>query len=369
MLVAALKAEVDGYIAQHADDRDEAGHALVVRNGVGEPRKVTTAAGELEIQAPRLTIGVRDAVSPAPSCRPGHADHPRSPKCCPCYTCAASRSKTSNRRLAEFFGSEAGLSASTIQRLTREWAQEWAAFQQRDLTHVDYVYLWADGVHFNIRLEQERLCCLVLIGVRADGHKELIAVSDGYRESINRGRSCCAISSVAACRALGDCATDRTAFVGDTRGCPSMLLGRLQHAPRPDVPLARVCRVSDWCTAFLARLHQLRQVGPRARRHRALPLRPQIAQTPAGALHRTPTPDKSQPRSQERVGPFDVTLIQRHRPQRHDRSCDQQSVRGPRSSGKRPVVRRLCSSNVLDTSAQDRSKVVHDDGATSGWPL
>jgi transposase-like protein len=85
--------------------------------------------------------------------------------------------------LAEFFGSQAGLSASTIQRLTREWGQELAGFQQRDLSQVDYVYLWADGVHFNIRLEHERLCCLVLIGVRADGHKELIAVGDGYRES------------------------------------------------------------------------------------------------------------------------------------------------------------------------------------------
>jgi transposase-like protein len=85
--------------------------------------------------------------------------------------------------LAEFFGSEAGLSASTIQRLTREWSQELTAFQQRDLSQVDYVYLWADGVHFNIRLEHERLCCLVLIGVRADGRKELVAVGDGYRES------------------------------------------------------------------------------------------------------------------------------------------------------------------------------------------
>jgi len=85
--------------------------------------------------------------------------------------------------LAEFFGSEAGLSPSTIQRLTREWSQDLAAFQQRDLSQVDYIYLWADGVHFNIRLEHERLCCLVLIGVRADGHKELVAVGDGYRES------------------------------------------------------------------------------------------------------------------------------------------------------------------------------------------
>lgn len=85
--------------------------------------------------------------------------------------------------LAEFFGSEAGLSASTIQRLTREWSQELAAFQRRDLSQVDYVYLWADGVHFNIRLERDRLCCLVLLGVRADGHKELIAVGDGFRKS------------------------------------------------------------------------------------------------------------------------------------------------------------------------------------------
>ncbi len=85
--------------------------------------------------------------------------------------------------LAEFFGSEAGLSASTLQRLTREWSAELGAFRQRDLSQVDYVYLWADGVHFNIRLEQDRLCCLVLVGVRADGHKELVAVGDGYRES------------------------------------------------------------------------------------------------------------------------------------------------------------------------------------------
>jgi putative transposase len=85
--------------------------------------------------------------------------------------------------LAEFFGSEAGLSASTVQRLTVEWTRELAEFKRRDLSQVDYVYLWADGVHFNIRLEEDRLCCLVLVGVRADGRKELVAVGDGYRES------------------------------------------------------------------------------------------------------------------------------------------------------------------------------------------
>jgi transposase-like protein len=77
MLLAALTAEVDEYLTQHADQRDDAGHALVVRNGVAEPRTVTTAAGELEIQAPVSTIGGQVIGSPAPSRRPGHAARPK----------------------------------------------------------------------------------------------------------------------------------------------------------------------------------------------------------------------------------------------------------------------------------------------------
>src|ERR687886_1795504 len=69
MLLAALKAEVDEYLARHADARDEVGHALVVRNGVAEPRRVTTAAGELEIQAPRVHDRRQGIASPAPFCR------------------------------------------------------------------------------------------------------------------------------------------------------------------------------------------------------------------------------------------------------------------------------------------------------------
>jgi transposase-like protein len=183
MLVTALKAEVDEYIAQHGDDRDEAGHALVVRNGRGEPRKVTTAAGELEIQVPRVDDRREGRRFTSAILPPWARRSPKVTEVLPVLYLRGISTKDFEPALAEFFGSEAGLSASTIQRLTREWTQEWAAFQQRDLSHVDYVYLWADGVHFNIRLEQDRLCCLVLIGVRADGHKELITVSDGYRES------------------------------------------------------------------------------------------------------------------------------------------------------------------------------------------
>jgi putative transposase len=85
--------------------------------------------------------------------------------------------------LEAFFGSSAGLSAAAIGRLLAAWQADHQAFCQRDLTERDYVYVWADGVHFRVRLEQARLCCLVLVGVRADGTKELVAVADGERES------------------------------------------------------------------------------------------------------------------------------------------------------------------------------------------
>jgi transposase-like protein len=85
--------------------------------------------------------------------------------------------------LGQFLGSSAGLSAAVITRLTETWKAEQKAFAARDLSGVDYVYLWADGIHVNIRLEEHKLCLLVMIGVRTDGRKELIALADGYRES------------------------------------------------------------------------------------------------------------------------------------------------------------------------------------------
>src|SRR5438270_5623883 len=183
MLLTALKAEVDEYVNQHAGVRDEAGHALVVRNGVSEPRTVTTTAGELEVQAPRVNDRREGRRFTSAILPPWARRSPKVADVLPVLYLRGISTKDFEPALAEFFGSEAGLSASTIQRLTREWSQELAAFQHRDLSQVDYVYLWADGVHFNIRLEHERLCCLVLIGVRADGRKELVAVGDGYRES------------------------------------------------------------------------------------------------------------------------------------------------------------------------------------------
>ena len=183
MLMTALRAEVDEYIGAHSGERDATDNALIVRNGVARPRKVTTAAGELEIQAPRVNDrrqGVRFTSAILP---PWARRSPKVTEVLPALYLRGISSKDFVPALAEFFGSEAGLSASTIQRLTREWSQELKEFEQRDLSQLDYVYLWADGVHFNIRLEEDQLCCLVLIGVRADGRKELVAVGDGFRES------------------------------------------------------------------------------------------------------------------------------------------------------------------------------------------
>jgi transposase-like protein len=84
----------------------------------------------------------------------------------------------------QFLGSAKGLSAAVITKLTEQWRTEQRAFAERDLSGVDYVYRWADGIHVNIRLEEHKLRLLMMIGVRVDGRTELIALADGYRESV-----------------------------------------------------------------------------------------------------------------------------------------------------------------------------------------
>jgi len=189
MLAAALQAEVDAYIAAFTDQRDEAGRRLVVRNGSHQPREVLTSAGAVEVTAPRVNdrrtdaeTGRRARFSSAilpPWCR----KTPKITEVLPLLYLHGLSSGDFVPALGQFLGSSAGLSAPVITRLTETWKAEQQAFSRRDLSSVDYVYLWADGIHVNIRLEEHKLCLLVLIGVRADGRKELVALADGYRES------------------------------------------------------------------------------------------------------------------------------------------------------------------------------------------
>jgi transposase-like protein len=190
MLAEALQAEVDAYIAAFAGERDEAGRRLVVRNGSHQPREVLTSAGAVEVVAPRVNdrrtdpdTGQRRRFSSAilpPWCR----KTPKVTEVLPLLYLHGLSSGDFVPALGQFLGSSAGLSAPVITRLTETWKAEQRAFAARDLSGVDYVYLWADGIHVNIRLEEHKLCLLVLIGVRADGRKELVALADGYRESV-----------------------------------------------------------------------------------------------------------------------------------------------------------------------------------------
>jgi putative transposase len=189
MLAAALQAEVSAYIEAHADDLDSDGHRLVVRNGSHQPREVMTAAGVVPVRAPRVNdkrvdaeTGERkrfsSAILPAWSRK-----SPRVAEVLPLLYLHGLSTSDFAPALEQFLGSGAGLSAAAITRLTSQWQDDATAFGERSLAEVDYVYVWVDGIHLKVRLEQDKVCLLVMIGVRADGRKELIALSDGFRES------------------------------------------------------------------------------------------------------------------------------------------------------------------------------------------
>jgi putative transposase len=189
MLAAALEAEVAAYIAAHADQFDEHGHRLVVRNGRAQPRRVLTSAGAVEVLAPRVNDKRIDETT-CERCRFASAILPawcrKSPKITevlPLLYLHGLSWKDFVPALESFLGIGSGLSAAVVTRLTGQWQDEARAFGNRDLSDVDYVYLWADGVHLGVRLEEEKLCLLVMIGVRIDGSKELVALAEGYRES------------------------------------------------------------------------------------------------------------------------------------------------------------------------------------------
>ena len=214
MLAAALKAEVAAYVEQFADHLDEDGRRLVVRNGYHREREVLTAAGAVSVTAPRVNdrrvdpdsgerLRFSSAILPAWARK-----SPQMAEVLPLLYLHGLSTSDFGPALEQFLGSGAGLSATTITRLTAQWQEEAKAFGCRDLSGTDYVYLWVDGIHLKVRLEQEKLCLLVMIGVRADGRKELVALADGYRESTESWadllRSCRRRGMTAPVLAVGD---------------------------------------------------------------------------------------------------------------------------------------------------------------------
>jgi len=187
LLAQAIQAEVAAYLEARSDLRDEAGRHQVVRNGYLPQRTLLTGVGPVEVKQPRVQdrrpATQREKFSSA--ILPPYLRKTKSiEELIPWLYLKGVSSGDFSEALAALLGPQAkGLSATTVTRLKAVWAEEYHAWSKRSLAGKHYVYLWADGVYFNIRLEEDRQCILVLMGATADGKKELIALADGYRES------------------------------------------------------------------------------------------------------------------------------------------------------------------------------------------
>lgn len=185
MLEEALQAEVDDYIRRHSQARDENGHALVVRNGYSQERTIRCGAGVIRVKAPRVHDKRAEQKFSSSILPPYMRKTPRLEEAVPVLYLRGLATGAFQEALSALLGEEAvtGFSATTVTRLLSVWQDEYKAWRKRPLAGSNYTYIWADGVHFNVRLEEDRLACLVIIGVRPDGVKEVIAIEDGYRES------------------------------------------------------------------------------------------------------------------------------------------------------------------------------------------
>ena len=191
MLQAAIDAEVDAFIETHQDRRDSDGRRLVVKNGSLPAREILTGAGALQVQQGRVrdnSPGFADRVQFSPSVLPAYLRRTESiEELIPWLYLKGISTNDFGEALQSLVGEKAkGLSANVVVRLKEQWAEEYDQWCRRDLSGKEYVYVWADGIHVKVRLEDDankKQCILVLMGATADGTKELIAVLDGYRES------------------------------------------------------------------------------------------------------------------------------------------------------------------------------------------
>lgn len=190
MLQAALENEVEAFLEQHAGRVDDQGRRQVVRNGHLPSREIMTGAGPLEVAQPRVRdkSAEVDRVRFSSSILPPYLRKSKSiEELIPWLYLKGISTGDFAEALQSLVGPQAsGFSANVVVRLKEQWSKEYDTWSRRDLTGKQYVYLWADGIYANVRLEDEansRQCLLVLMGATAEGEKELIAVIDGYRES------------------------------------------------------------------------------------------------------------------------------------------------------------------------------------------
>ena len=187
LLQAAVEQEVSTYIEMFKELKDERGKRMVVRHGFLPERALLTGIGRVTVKQPRVR-DKREGKSFTSTILPRYMRRiPSLDNLIPVLYLKGVSSGDFTEALEAILGENAkGLSASTVVRLKKQWEHDFRAWAKRDLTGTRYVYFWADGIHFNVRLEDaenKRQCILVIIGARTDGTKELVAVNDGYRES------------------------------------------------------------------------------------------------------------------------------------------------------------------------------------------
>jgi putative transposase len=191
MLQEAINAEVDSFIDQHRDRRDDEGRRLVVRNGSLPSRRIMTGAGQIEVTQGRVRDNAANPearVQFSPAVLPAYLRRTNAiEELIPWLYLKGISTGDFAEALQALVGERAkGLSANVIVRLKDQWSDEYEQWSRRDLSGKHYVYIWADGIHAKVRLEDDankKQCMLVLMGATEDGEKELIAVLDGYRES------------------------------------------------------------------------------------------------------------------------------------------------------------------------------------------
>ncbi len=184
MLGAAIEQEVGEYIDRYAGEVDGSGKRLVTRNGHLPGRELVTGVGPVPVRQPRVKDQRPGEKFTSKILPPYMRRSPKVSEVLPLLYLRGLSTGDFREALPALLGADAsGLSPSAITRLIGQWETEYESFRHRDLSESEYVYIWVDGIHFRIRLEDDRLCTLVVMGVRRDGKKELVAVEDGYRES------------------------------------------------------------------------------------------------------------------------------------------------------------------------------------------
>lgn len=186
MLMAALEAEVEAYIQAHKEERDGSGRAMVVRHGKSQERTIQSGAGSLKIKTPRVKDKRPGEKFTSNILPPYLRRTPQLETTVPILYLRGLSTGDFKPALSALLGEEAvaGFSASTVTRLLTIWQEEYRGWRKRSLVHKEYVYIWADGLYFKVRLgDDERIACLVIVGVLPDGRKEVVAIEDGYRES------------------------------------------------------------------------------------------------------------------------------------------------------------------------------------------